>query len=152
MRDAQADPRALQTPSLIELPHRRKCTTGFRSHRYKFEIYVVPFPNTLSGKWAVSTSGGTTPKWSNSGKELFYVDATGNLVEVEVKIAPTFSFGQSTTLFRAAEFRSAAGNIEYAVARDDRRFLMIRLVAGNTPDKLIVVDNWFEELKGKSRK
>jgi len=29
---------------------------------------------------------------------------------------------------------------------------MIRRVAGGTPDELIVVDNWFEELKAKSRK
>ena len=92
------------------------------------------------------------PKWSNSGKELFYFDATENLVSVEVKTTPTFSVGRSTTLFRAAEFRNAAGFIDFAVARDDRRFLMTRSVPANTPDKLIVVDNWFEELKGKSRK
>jgi serine/threonine-protein kinase len=118
----------------------------------QFEIYVVPFPNTRAAKWAVSTSGGSSPKWSNSGKELFYLDATSNLVAVEVKTAPTFSVGRSATLFRAADFRSAAGNIDYAVARDGRRFLMTRSVAGNTPDKLIVVDNWFEELRGKLRK
>jgi hypothetical protein len=29
---------------------------------------------------------------------------------------------------------------------------MIRRVAGSAPDELIVVDNWFEELKAKSRK
>ncbi|MGH7652261.1 MAG: protein kinase domain-containing protein [Gemmatimonadaceae bacterium] len=116
------------------------------------EIYVVPFPNTRAAKWAVSTSGGTTPKWSNGGKELFYLDATGNCVAVEVKTGPTFSVGPSTTLFRATEYRTAVGLLEYAVARDDRRFLMIRSVATNTADKLIVVDNWFEELKGKLRK
>jgi hypothetical protein len=29
---------------------------------------------------------------------------------------------------------------------------MLRAVDSNTPDRLIVVDNWFEELKAKSRK
>jgi hypothetical protein len=29
---------------------------------------------------------------------------------------------------------------------------MIRPLAVGTPDKLIVADNWFEELKAKSRK
>jgi hypothetical protein len=38
------------------------------------------------------------------------------------------------------------------VAPDDRRFLMIRQVASGAPDELIVVDNWFEELKAKQRK
>jgi hypothetical protein len=38
------------------------------------------------------------------------------------------------------------------VSPDDRRFLMIRRFVPNAPDKLIVVENWFEELKAKSRK
>jgi hypothetical protein len=29
---------------------------------------------------------------------------------------------------------------------------MIRSLETNTPDKLIVVENWFEELKSKSRR
>jgi hypothetical protein len=29
---------------------------------------------------------------------------------------------------------------------------MIRRVAGSAPEELVVVDNWFEELKAKSRK
>jgi Tol biopolymer transport system component/tRNA A-37 threonylcarbamoyl transferase component Bud32 len=117
----------------------------------QFEVYVAPFPNTTAAKWAVSTSGGTEPLWSHSGKELFYHDASGNLVAVEVKTNPTFSLGRSATLFSVAEFRSNPFAVQYAVSPDDRRFLMIRRAA-SVPDKLVVVDNWFEELKAKSRK
>ena len=35
----------------------------------------------------------------------------------------------------------------YAVAPDDRRFIMSRPAEIGTPDKLIFVENWFEELK-----
>jgi eukaryotic-like serine/threonine-protein kinase len=118
----------------------------------QFEIYVVPFPNTAAAKWAVSTRGGTEPLWSHSGKELFYRDVGGNLVAVEVRTAPTFSLGRSTALFPAGGYYSFERVAQYAVAPDDRRFLMIRQVAGGAPDELIVVDNWFEELKAKSRK
>jgi hypothetical protein len=38
------------------------------------------------------------------------------------------------------------------VAPDDQRFLMIRPLVASGPDKLIVVENWFEELKTKSRR
>jgi len=38
------------------------------------------------------------------------------------------------------------------VSADDQRFLMLRPVAGSGSDRLIVVENWFEELKAKSRK
>jgi DNA-binding SARP family transcriptional activator len=115
------------------------------------EVYVVPFPNTGTAKWAISAGGGTEPVWSHRGSELFHRDASGNLVAVEVNTSPTFSLGRATVLFPAARFTSLRFNPQYAVAPDDRRFLMIRPLETSTPDKLIVVENWFEELK-KSRK
>ena len=117
----------------------------------QYEIYVVPFPNTGDAKWMVSMHGGTEPLWSHSGRELFYRDAK-NLVAVAVKTSPTFSLGRSATLFPSAGFASYYVTPQYAVAPNDRRFLMVRLLATGTPDKLVVVDNWFEELKAKSRK
>src|SRR5438128_2297784 len=116
------------------------------------EIYVVPFPNTGAGKRAISAGGGTEPLWSHRGNELFYRDASGDLVAVEVHTNPTFSLGRSVALFPAAGFSSLRFIPQYAVALDDRRFLMIRPLQTGAPDKLIVVENWFEELRTKSRK
>ncbi len=117
------------------------------------EIYVVPFPSANAAKWAVSSRGGTEPQWSHSGSELFYRDGLGNLVAVEVKTTPTFSLGRSTVLFPAGGFYSfPLVGPQYAMSPDDRRFLMIRPQAASVPDKLIVVENWFEELKARSRK
>jgi serine/threonine-protein kinase len=115
------------------------------------EIYVVPFPNTGTAKWPISAGGGTEPVWSHGGNELFYRDASGNLVAVEVNTSPTFSPVRATVLFPAARFTSLRFNSQYAVAPDDRRFLMIRPLETSATDKLIVVENWLEELK-KSRK
>jgi serine/threonine-protein kinase len=116
------------------------------------EVYVAPFPDTRAGKWAISMSGGTEPLWSHRGNELFYRDASGNVVAVEINTSPAFSLGRATTLFPAAGFTSLRFTPQYAVAPDDRRFLMIRQLETSTPDKLIVVENWFEELKAKSRR
>ena len=116
------------------------------------EIYVVPFPNKGSTKLAISTSGGTEPLWSHRGNELFYRDASGNFVAVEVTTSPTFSFGRAHKLFPAAGFTSLRFTPQYAVGPGDRRFLFVRPLETSTPDKLIVVENWFEELKAKSRK
>ena len=112
------------------------------------EIYVVPFPNTGAGKWAISAGGGTEPLWSHRGNELFYRAASGDLVAVAIHTQPRFSLGRSAALFPAAGFTSSRFSPQYAVAPDDRRFLMIR---AGTPDKLIIVENWFEELRAKSR-
>jgi len=114
-------------------------------------IYVVPFPNTSAGKWAISTGAGTEPLWSHRGNELFYRDGSGNLVAVAVNTTPRFSLGRSTALFSAAGFTSFRFTPQFAVTPDDQRFLMIRPLETGTPDKLIVVENWFEELRAKSR-
>jgi eukaryotic-like serine/threonine-protein kinase len=117
----------------------------------KDDIYVVAFPNTRGGKWAISTNGGTEPVWSHRGTELFYRDASGNLVAVGINAGLTFALGRSTILFPAAGYTSRGFTQQYAVAPDDRRFLMVRPVGSGSPDNIIVVENWFEELK-KSRK
>jgi Tol biopolymer transport system component len=115
------------------------------------EVYVVPFPNTGSAKWQVSTRGGTEPVWAHSGRELFYRDGDANLVATAVRSNPTFAVGDAVVLFPAAGFRTGASRAHYAVAPDDRRFLMIpRSVS--TADKLVAVENWFEELNAKARK
>ena len=48
----------------------------------QFEVYVRPFPEVNSGKWQVSTGGGTRPLWARSGEELFYVSLTGALMRL----------------------------------------------------------------------
>jgi len=115
----------------------------------RFEVYVVPFPNTKAGKWQISILGGVLPKWSARGNEIIYRDTSGDVMSVAVMTAPTFSFSRPRRLFVAkwSEFPFNG----YAVSPDGQRILMIRRIGEGVPDKLIVVENWFEELK-KSRK
>ncbi|HVQ17381.1 MAG TPA: protein kinase, partial [Vicinamibacterales bacterium] len=49
-----------------------------------FQIYVRPFPDVKTGRWQVSTSGGSQPAWSRDGKELFFFSDTGELMSVQV--------------------------------------------------------------------
>jgi len=36
------------------------------------EVYVRPFPDVSAGKTQVSTAGGAAPRWSHTGRELFF--------------------------------------------------------------------------------
>jgi serine/threonine-protein kinase len=116
-----------------------------------FEIYVVPFPNTAAAKFAISSGGGTEPQWSHKGNELFYRDKVGNLTAVSLTTTPTFSVGRQTALFPAAAFESYPFDAQYAVGIDDKRFLMIRQFDANVPDRLVVVEHWFQELAGMAQ-
>ena len=112
------------------------------------EIYVVPFPNASDARWPVSTSGGSEPVWSRSGRELFYRNGQGDMVAVEVETEPTFSPGRSTVLFSAVEFgRNVNNHPMYDVTPDGERFIMIRQGGGDVRGSLILVQNFFEELK-----
>ena len=110
------------------------------------QIYVVPFPNSGAAEWVIASLA-INPMWSHSGNELFYRGAAGDIFAVSVKTSPSFSFGKPTRLFAAPwdQFVPAG----YAVSQDDQRFLMIRKL-NSIPEKLIVVENWFEELKAKA--
>ncbi len=114
----------------------------------RLDVYVVPFPNSTDGRSAVSAGGGREPVWSHSGRELFYRNGQGEMVAVEVQTEPTFSAGESSVLFSASEFRANAnGQRQYDVAPDGERFIMIRQVGDDMAGALILVQNFFEELR-----
>ena len=50
------------------------------------------------GTRQISTSGGSQPRWSRDGKELFYVRGD-TLMVVSVTTSPSFSAGAVTELF-----------------------------------------------------
>ena len=107
-----------------------------------------PFPNTNDGKWLISTDGGQEPVWAHNGRELFY-KGSGNLMVVEVLPGATFVMGERRVLFSVQGFRSATFHQQYDVTPDDQRFVMIRNLGGQEASELIVVENFFEELKAK---
>jgi serine/threonine-protein kinase len=51
----------------------------------KREVYVRPFPGP-GGKWQVSTNGGMVPKWSKTGKELFFETLDNKIMFATYKV------------------------------------------------------------------
>jgi eukaryotic-like serine/threonine-protein kinase len=117
------------------------------------EIYVRPFPCVDSGRWQVSTAGGTRPAWARSGRELFYLDESNTLTSVVVSTSgPTFSAGSPAKVFDTKYVESNPSR-HYDVSANGQRFLMIKDTATGdpnaTPTSMVAVLNWFEELKAK---
>jgi eukaryotic-like serine/threonine-protein kinase len=122
------------------------------------EIYVRPFPNVDGGRWQISTAIGTRPVWSRSGQELFYLDGNNLLTAVAVQTTgSTFRAGNPARILEKqyyAGFTPLGVDLRgYDVSLDGQRFLMIKENAedeGNgTPASMVVVLNWFEELKAR---
>ncbi len=120
------------------------------------EVHVRPFPNVDDGKWQVSINGGVLPLWAHNGKELFYRDeANQMLTSAQVTSTGSFDVTSRRPLFKLGlELILSVNYTPFDVSPDDQRFLMTRVrqaaqVAG--PPPLILIENWFEELKAKTR-
>jgi serine/threonine-protein kinase len=120
------------------------------------EVFVRPFPDVNGGKWQVSSGGGSAPLWAHSGRELFFARGR-NMYVVRIHPGPPFSAEPPRVLFAIPD-RVRAGSLvrgTFAITPDDQRFLMVRdnsweEMAG-TPT-MVVVENFFEELRAKLKK
>ena len=108
------------------------------------EVYVRPFPSG-GGKWQVSESGGTQPRWSRDGKEIFYVEHD-TLIAVSVNTKPAFWVGSAERLFSDPDLRFPSPRQTYDVAADGQRFAMVDNL-GDLKYTIHVVQNWFEEFR-----
>jgi hypothetical protein len=110
------------------------------------EIYVASFPKP-STIVQVSSEGGFSPRWSRSGRELFYGrrgQGAVALVVCDINVDPTFRAGPARHVLDLVRGRAA-----FDVAPDSQRFLMIRPVADPSQYAMRVVVNWFDELRGR---
>jgi serine/threonine-protein kinase len=109
------------------------------------EIFVQTI--TTGERHQISNGGGTRPLWTQNGRDLFYIGGDDRLTGVTIQITPTFNASEPTPLLPARYFVGGPGRT-FAVSRDGERFLMIkegslRAQAGH----IVIVQNWFEELK-----
>jgi serine/threonine-protein kinase len=114
-----------------------------------FEVYVRPYPNVDAGQWRVSTAGGTRPLWSHSGQQLFYVAPGGAIMEVTVDVrADTWSAGTAAKVVEGPYLtESTITSRTYDVSRDGRRFLVVKRPEVPAQPQIVVVQNWFEDLR-----
>src|SRR5262245_49983461 len=114
------------------------------------EIYVRPYPDVASGRWQVSTGGGTRPLWSRDGRELFYVSPAFALMRVGVERAASWAATTPTTLLKDGSLVTPGQqNVgrSYDVSPDGQRFLVVRPVsAPNAPPPQLVVVQHFDEM------
>lgn len=111
------------------------------------EVYVRPFPNVDDRKWQISSNGGKEPNWSQDGDELFFLDdIADNVMVVAVETENAFSAGIPEPLF-GGNYKMTGRPPTYAVHPDGEQFLMIEEELLEQQTSIVVVENWFEELK-----
>ena len=111
-----------------------------------WEIYVTTFPNA-TGKWQVSRSGGTEPRWQGDGKGIYYLGPTESIMSVPVEATTTFSAGEPVPLFqiRARAPISSTDLFTYDVTKDGKRFLVNQYLKPDHVSPLTIVEHAFSE-------
>jgi Tol biopolymer transport system component/predicted Ser/Thr protein kinase len=116
------------------------------------QVYVQPAPTAPpggqpGGKWQVSVDGGTGPRWSRDGRELFFRNGD-KVMSAAIEPGPTFRAGTPRMLFEgryAITYPSGGG---YDVSPDGQRFLMIKSVQPEAAStQMHFVLEWFEEVR-----
>jgi len=108
------------------------------------EVYVQPYPGP-GPKTRISLDGGSTPRWSRDGRELFYWARVpiAKLMSVDIATSPDFRAGTPRELFQQPSTTT------WDITSDRNRFL-IELSARATGSTLAIVTNWFEELRRRA--
>jgi len=110
----------------------------------RFEIVVQPFPEA-TGKWQVSTGGGSQPRWRADGKELYFIASDGTLMATSIIASGSrLEVGAPAVLFQARFQGGSTANPakhQYAVSRDGR-FLINRPTEDATLSPITLILNW----------
>jgi serine/threonine-protein kinase len=113
------------------------------------EVYLQPFSVTgPRGKQQVSVGGGAEPVWAPDGRELFYRNGDA-MMAVAIVTEPELSVGTPSLLFEGRFLGTGSVHLRrnYDVSPDGQRFLMIQREQDLVPTEIVVILNWFEELK-----
>ena len=118
------------------------------------QVFVRSFPNVRDARWQVSPAGGTAPRWSRDGRELYFLATqTGGaalrltLSAVAVKAGASFAAGSTVAI--GTVFTGSRG---YDVAPDGR-FLITQPASETrtTQPRIVVVRNWLDEVQARVR-
>jgi Tol biopolymer transport system component len=103
------------------------------------EIYVRPYPE-INPRRKVSANGGTSPRWGDRGKELFY-RVGSKVMALTIETTPDLVAGAPQELFDGPYGA-------YDALRNGQSFVMVNETAGgDQPTRINIVLNWFDELK-----
>lgn len=110
----------------------------------RYEVYVQHFPKP-DGKLLISNGGGTKPLWTNSGRQIFYKNGTQYWIVDVVQPDGSLRPGTPRLLFEGP-YLNIPGHC-YDIAADNRILMLKPVTDKQNTTELIVIENWFEELK-----
>jgi Tol biopolymer transport system component len=120
------------------------------AHAGRQQVYLVPVPPT-GERWQLSTDGGAQGRWRGDGGAVFYLSATGQLMEVTVTGERPPRIGAPRLVFETGLEMSSQAD-QYAPSADGKRFLLRRPRGPAAGMELQVIVNWPTLLRESPRR
>jgi len=106
----------------------------------RYQVYVRSTDPLRAERWQVSTGGGTTPRWSRDGRELYFF-SRDSLMVADVNREGEFAVRARRALFATARFSTQPGAYDVLPGADG--FLMLeRRTDGFSRRQVVFVDQW----------
>ena len=115
----------------------------------QFEVWVESLDPSLPRRWNVSAGDGFAPLWTKGGQELVYRGDLSDRAVFAVSIDPnTGAPGTPERLFADPYYAPDwYWYREWDVTPDGQRFIMMKQPEDQLPRRLVLVQNFFEELR-----
>ncbi len=108
----------------------------------RYEVYITSYPSK-SGKWQISSGGGSNPIWDPSGKVLYFTQGT-SINAVDLRPGAGFDFSAPRKVLDLPPDGSAITGI----SPDGKRFAMITVPYDElNTSEVTLVTGWFQELE-----
>jgi Tol biopolymer transport system component len=120
----------------------------------QYAVYIERFPKLGERHLISDQRGGWGAIWSKTGDEIYYRRlGDGAMMSVPIQTSPAVTIGAPRLLFENHGYvpvntpTAGSGSARSWDLAPDGRFLMLRLPAIEADSDIVVVQNWFEELK-----
>jgi Tol biopolymer transport system component len=109
------------------------------------ELYVTGYPGP-TGKWQISTAGGSEGFWRGDGKELIFRAPDGTIMAAPIQTGAALEVGTPVPLFKVTLGTGGFSRNRWAPTLDGQRFLVNTPVANGGGGRFIVVTHWVADL------
>ena len=122
----------------------------------RFEVFVVPFPDTDERRIPISSRGGTAPRWSPDGRSLFYVaggeHSTGGLIRAELQLEPPYSHRETpVSIAGTVDTWGRSEAVQYDVHPGTGRVIGLLREGGQVETQLVLVQGLTERIRAARR-
>ena len=122
-----------------------------------YQVYVRPFPDTASGgRWQISPNGGQFPRWSQDGRELFYLAPDDRIIAVPYTAKGAAFSRENERVWSPAPILRTGRFRPFDIAPDGQRVVMMPKAAASEQSAVSsvhanVILNFGDELKRRVR-